>query len=93
MSKNKWMSLINDEISDIPGKVDQIKQKFWRVTSLMIIFAVTGGSVMGLATDIRQAALGCFLAVTSVICITSIAIIYFIQICLYKIIKEIRSGK
>ena len=93
MAEDRWFMLINDDIEDIPKHVEQLKSEYWRKASLFMILVVVGSATMGVAKANGLVAIGCFVAVTGILGILTLAIMCHSQICLYRLIKEMRKQK
>lgn len=93
MAEDKWYEIINDEMEDIPLRVERMKSRYWRQAALFMAFSVTGGALMGFGKAGGLIATGCFLAVTGVLGLFITGNICHTQLCLYRAIKEIRKQK
>jgi len=93
MAEDKWFKLYNDEMDDIPARIEQMKSKYWKDVGILIAFAVVGSVVMAFGPAIQLTAMGCFIAVTGVVGMFALATMYHAQLCLYRAIKEIRKTR
>ena len=93
MAVDKWYAIVNDEIDDIPTRVEQLKSKYWKQAWIFLTCTIIGSAIMGFGKVTGLIAIGCFLAVTSMVGIFALAIMYHTQLCLYRAIKEIRMNK
>lgn len=92
MAEDKWYEIINDEIDDIPMRVEQVKSKYWQKAWVFIVCTIVGSAIMGLGRSNGIVAVGCFLAVTGMVGIFALATMSHAQLCLYRAIKEIRKN-
>lgn len=91
MTEDKWFRLINDDLIDIPARVQQLKTAYWKKSALFIVLVVIGSATMGVASNSGPAAVGCFLAVTGIIGIMTLATMSHTELCLYRALKEVRQ--
>ena len=91
MAEDRWFWIINDNLDDIPGRVRQLKSVFWRKASLLMVLVIIGSATMGAAKTNGLVAMGCFFAVTGILGILAFAIMSHAQLCLYRLIREIRK--
>ena len=92
MAEDKWYEIVNDEIDDIPIRVEQTKTKYWQKTWLFIVFTIIGSAMMIFGKAAGLVAVGCFLAVTGMVGVFALATMSHTQLCLYRVIKEIRMN-
>lgn len=93
MAEDKWFKIINDDIDDIPVSVEKLKSKYWQKSLLFIILVVIGSILMGVGRSNGLVALGCFLAISGIGNILAEATMCHNQLCLYRLIKEIRASE
>ena len=93
MAIDRWHKIINDEISDIPKCVEELKSTYWKKASLFLIFVIAGSATMGFGRANGIVAIGCFLAVTGIVGILAEATTCHTQLCLYRLIKEMRTNR
>jgi hypothetical protein len=91
MAEDRWFKIINDEIDDISKRVEQLKSEYWRKASLFMVLVIAGCATMGVAKANGIVAIGCFVAVTGILGILALATMCHIQLCLYRLIKEMRN--
>ena len=90
MEEDRWYKIVNDELEDIPMRVEQLKSKYWQQAWIFIVCTIAGSAIMGFGKVTGIIAVGCFLAVAGIIGIFALATMYHTQLCLYRAIKEIR---
>ena len=93
MAEDKWHKIVNDEIDDIPMRVEQLKSEYWQKAWIFIVCTIVGSAVMGFGKVNGIVAVGCFLAVTGMVGIFALATMCHTQLCLYRAIREIRKNK
>jgi hypothetical protein len=93
MAEDKWFRIVNDEIDDIPMRVEQMKTKYWQQAWIFMACTIIGSAIMGFGKVTGIIAVGCFMAVTGMVAIFALATMYNAQLCLYRMIKEIRKNK
>ena len=93
MAKDKWYRIVDDEIDDIPMRVEQMKSKYWQQSLILIACTVVGSVIMGFGKANGVVAVGCFLAVTGMVGIFALSTMCHTQLCLYRAIKEMRRNK
>lgn len=49
MAEDRWFMIINDNIDDIPRRVEQLKSMYWRKASLFMVLVILGSATMGVA--------------------------------------------
>ena len=91
MAEDRWFKIINDNIDDIPRRVEQLKSEYWRKASLFMVLVIVGSATMGVAKANGLVAIGCFVAVTGILGILALATMCHTQLCLYRLIKEMRK--
>ena len=91
MVDDKWYKIINDKIDDIPKRVEQLKSEYWRKASLFMVLVIAGSTTMGVAKATGVVAIGCFVSVTGILGILAMATMCHTQLCLYRLIKEMRK--
>ena len=91
MVKDKWYQIVNDDIDDIPLRVEQLKSEYWRIAWPLMFVVVLGTSIMGVANTSGIIAIGCFMSITGMLGILAMAIMSHHQLCLYRLVKEIRN--
>lgn len=85
--------IINDNIDDIPRRVEQLKSEYWRKAAMYMVLVIAGSAAMGVAKANGLVAIGCFVAVTGMLGILAWATMCHTQLCLYRLIKEVRKQK
>jgi hypothetical protein len=93
MAEDKWFKIVNDEIDDIPSRVEQVKSKYWQQVSIFLVCTIVGSAIMKFGKANGIVAVGCFLAVTGMVGVFALATMCHTQLSLYQAIKEIRKNK
>ena len=93
MAEDKWLKIVNDEIDDIPMRVERMKSKYWQQASMFLVCTVLGSAVMGFGKANGIVAVGCFVAVTGMVGVFALATMCHVQLCLYRAIKEMRKNR
>jgi len=91
MSKDKWFALINDEMEDIPARIEKIKSWYWKRAIPFALLTAFGGTTMGVFHNSGAASIGCFMAVSGVVGFMAIATMCHSQLCMYRTVIEIRK--
>ena len=92
MNKDKWYSLINEPLEDIPSCVEKLKSAFfWKIIPFLLL-TVVGCGMIGFGSPHGIVVLGCFLAVSGVVGMLALATMCHVQLCLYRVIKELQSA-
>lgn len=91
MAEDRWFKIMNDNVDDIPSRVEQLRSEYWQKASLFMILVVVGSTTMGIAKVNGLVAIGCFVAVTGILGILALATMCHTQLCLYRLIKEMRK--
>ncbi|HIJ64936.1 MAG TPA: hypothetical protein HPP77_03215 [Candidatus Hydrogenedentes bacterium] len=93
MAEDKWYKIVNDDMDDIPMRVEQTKAEYWQKAWIFMVCTIIGAAIMGFAKATGLIAVGCFLAVTGMVGVFALATMSHMQLCLYRAIKEIRKSK
>ncbi len=91
MASDKWLRLLNDDLTDMQASVQKLKAEYWKKSFFLIILVIIGAALMGVAGNANLAAIGCFFAVTGIVGILSLANMCHNELCLYRAIREFRQ--
>lgn len=86
----KWFKLINNDFVDIPKSIAEMKTSYTQKMVVFFAILVAGAICMSLAQSSGTAAMGCFMAVTGISGIMALSTASHTQLCLLRILKEIR---
>lgn len=88
---DKWFRLYHDEISEIPAHIQEMKTGYWKKSVVFVILTAAGSIAMGTSNSLGPSLLGCFLAMAGVTGLMSLATMCHSQLCLCRLLKEIRK--
>ncbi len=92
MAEDKWMTLVNDDLEDIPRKVEALKAGYWRKAPVFMMCTILGSVLMGIGHLHQLVAVGCFMAVTGMVGVFALATMDHQTLCLYRAVLEIRKN-
>jgi uncharacterized membrane protein len=89
MAEDKWYSIINDELDDIPARVEKMKKTWKRFMIMFFVIIVVGFALMSLP---NCSAWGCFVALSAIVLLCVLAVAGHNQLCMYRVILEMRKA-
>ena len=91
MAEGRWFRLLDDKLDDIPARIEQLKTSYRQRTTIFFVLIVVGLLVIGWAGSNDLIAIGCFIAVTSIVGVMALSTMCHTQLCLYRAITEMRQ--
>lgn len=83
--------MYEDKLEDIPQSIERMKSAYTARTIVLFVVLLAGVAAMTASGTGNRAAIGCFAALTGVCGIMALSVICHTQLCLFRLLKEIRQ--
>lgn len=89
MENDKWYRLFNDELVDLPQRIEKLKSNCWAMIIPCLFCIALGVFLIGVGIP----SIGFLFTIFGVTGMMAIATMCHSQLCMYRTIKELRSLK
>lgn len=93
MNTDQWYKIIDQDVSDPRALVEDLKSKWWKYYWIFLALVVVGMVIWATGGHPKRMMVGLFLALCGVLGKLSIGIMCHTQLCMYKLIIEMRKEK